>query len=205
MEDTEDIGERVRIGSCGSKDINIHGLVDGETELIEGAVNGHQWVTVKEGRIVAQPTYKPLPGPTEDEEMLPFWRARREGTSEMRQFLLDPDESLDHHSPSILISSVCGYDYTPENYRCETEKLERWGFICMRSRRDSDGHFWEFWYLPSLYLAKEELKDALQSKKDSAGEPTESIKMERALSFLSRNTSFGSLDVVVQRMAMVAE
>lgn len=201
---------RVRIGSSGgsqfrnSLEVNFNGLDTRELELMEGMENGHQWVTCKNGRLEAVPTYKPLPEPVQDEMMLPFWRPPTEGVeTQLEMFPFEPMPS--YSSPSITIQHLCGYNYSAENYRFQAALLQRWGFECLRSRRAPSGQFWEIWYLGSLWFAKEELKKAIDSAK-IATEVTERSgerkKLRVAINYLCHNASFGTLDASFQRAAM---
>lgn len=189
---------KVRLSGYSKTSVTLGGLKDDESDLIQAAVHGHQWVTVKEGRLSAVPAHNPLPDPVEDPEMLPFWRKRQPGSAEMQEVLLDTDELRDHSSPSIYISSLCGYFYTPERYKDEANRLQDWGFVSMRSQRGTDGRYWEVWYLCGIWAAKNELKEAIETGKKQ----TNKAKLERALDFLRRSSAFGSLDVSIQKLAM---
>jgi hypothetical protein len=198
MEQEIDRKARVTGWGVGSESVTISHLKPGESDLIEGAINGHQWVGTEEGRVVAISKNNPLPSPTDDEKMLPFWRRRQESTSEMQEVLIDTESLHERTSFSLYISSPCGYGYTPEMYKVEAEKLTRWGFVCMRSQRTLDGKYWEVWYLCGLWSAKNELEESIKyGNKDSEKE-----KLEKALDFLATNSSFGSLEATVQRLAM---
>jgi hypothetical protein len=100
-------------------------------------------------------------------------------------------------SPSFMISHLCGHYYTKEGYKREADKLESYGFSCMRSRRGENGRFWENWYLPGVWCAKGDLAEKLKPIKDS------NEKTQEAIRFLMRNVSFGSMDMTQQRAAMV--
>lgn len=233
--DERDDRPKVRIaayGGCygnrGEMRVDIHGLDSKELELMKGAMHGHQWVTCKDGRIEHVPTYEPLPGPIEDEAMTPFWRRPASGTeTQLSLFSFEPLPVWG--SPSITIGSLCGYNYSAKNYAFYAARLIRWGFACLRSQRDDSGQFHEQWYLPGLWAAKEELKAAIDaldphifdtnaeeflrnalSAKENPGPPkNEEERQKRALktavSFLCRNASFGTLDVSIQRAAMVID
>ena len=197
----ESKSREVRLSSYGAGGASITGLTVQEVELIEGAMHGHQWVTVKDGRLQNRATYKPLPGPADDVEMMPFWNRHDLGKAPIqRQFFFNTKRSQ-HESAHITITSLCGYNWTPEAYVYEAEKLERFGFVCLRSRRGASGRYHEMWVLYGLYAAKGELQQAIVNScvKDSR------LKLSEAVSFLRRNASFGTLDVSVQRLAMVMD
>lgn len=181
------------------KRVDIGGLVDGEREAIEGALNGHYWITVRDGRIQKIPA-RETPLSEVDEGMLPFWRAFDQKQEGLQLKLVEFEPIKEGYSPAIFIQSLCGYNYTPATYRHDAAVLEEYGFICMRSRRSEDGRYWEIWYLPGLWAAKGRLKEALGAERAS-----EKKKLERAFDFFhSRKcqVTFGTLDVTVQRMAM---
>lgn len=203
MTDSE---RKIKIGSYGSDHIEIKGLKRGEVELVEGSIRGgFHWIRVdtKDG-LQSVPNYKSLPDPILDQEMHPFWRRPTPSEiqiSEGQLKLFDLGEMPDYNSPSITISSLCGYHYTPENYAIEAEKLISYGFICMRSKRGDDGRFWEHWFLPGLRSAKGNLEEAITHETTRF----EKDRLRKALYFLKTNVSFGSLDASVQRVAMVID
>jgi hypothetical protein len=69
----------------------------------------------------------------------------------------------------------------------------------LRSRRGDDGRYDEAWYLPGLYQAKGDLYDTVKEIKN------EKKQLEKAVSFLCANVSFGTLDTSTQRAAMVVD
>lgn len=159
---------------------------------------GLYWVTTENGRLVFHPKHNPLPNPIDDEKMLPFWRPLREGegTGETHEVTFIGSEKFDVSSPSFTIQHLCGYYYTPERYRSMASLLTTWGFDCLRSRRGDEGHYWEIWYLPGLWSAKGDLREAVGER------PTGKDVVEKATRFLCAKASFGTLDVSVQRAAM---
>lgn len=229
-----DVRPKVRISTYGGTfkaggglGITLEGLDEAELNYMKGALHGHQWVTCRDGRIEQMPTYEPLPAPDQDQMMLPFWRRPvMEVETQMSLFSFEPLSA--HASPSITIQHLCGYNYSPEKYRFQAAQLQRWGFECLRSRRDDAGEFHEIWYLPGLWAAKGELKAAVDAldpylslkgsvedflresmsrkKKKPAAPMSPEKKQEKgldvAISFLCRFASFGTLDVSVQRAAM---
>lgn len=196
----KDTREKIRLKSWGGSSASIGGLDSKEMEQFEGAMHGHYWITVSQlGRLRAIPTYKELPPPHEDTMMQPFWRpAIPEVETQMELFEFGPVHP--YNIPSITIQHLCGYRYTAENYKSEAERLLTWGFECLRSRRREDGQYYELWLLPSLSFAKAELKAELDTVKE--GEGKLHLQLEKAVNFLCRKSSFGTLDVSVQRAAM---
>jgi len=174
-------------------------LTKQEKERLEGTLHGQWWVTANgDGRLHFSPTREPIPPPTADESMMPFWSPCDTRKTRLQMELLDPRQTWPPFSPSIMIQSLCGYGYTSEGYRYQAERLESWGFFCLRSRRDDDGKFWEIWFLPGLWFAKGELREICPDTNATGA-------LDKAVSFLCRNASFGSLDVVVQRAAMTID
>lgn len=178
----------------GGGSVTIAGLSRKEVEGLLAMVAGACFVGVKNNQLEVFSKLKDLPGPVDDQVMYPFWRKpSQEEISQ--QSLFDTyvfEETSRHSDPAIFISHVCGYSYTKEKYKMYVEKLESYGFECMRSKRGIDAKFWEFLYLPSLSFAKGDLKNHLKQKKD----------IQEALDFISRNVKFGSLSVSTQKLAM---
>lgn len=179
--------------------VTIEGFSLDEFEKMLGAMRGMYWVHSDNGRLVSSPRYEPPPNPIVDEEMLPFWRKPTKNEKAGSLKLFEMEDLGEHSSPSISIQSLCGYYYTPERYKAEAAKLESWGFECLRSRRGNDGQFWEVWFLSGIWSAKGALLESIKGIKG------EKKKLEAATDFLGRNAVFRTLDVSVQRMAMVAD
>lgn len=180
----------------------VTGFTKESAEKFEGALSsGNYWARVVDGKLHTVPVYHSLPDPVTDKDMAPFWRQVRVEPNlfgapvyEVEKFAPTPE----HSSAHISIQHLCGYAYTPERYKIEGEKLESWGFECMRSRRSPNGQFWEVWFLPGLFLAKGALEEAIGKEK------ADQAALDRAVEFLRSNSIFGTLDVSVQRLAMCA-
>ncbi len=189
---------RIRITSIspGKGELSISGLQPEEMKDIEAMVNGYKWCLAIHGRLQTQSRWEPLPAPAQDETLMPFWQPSVPGHTqlELKSVEMPPGAPV-----GIIIESLCGYDYSPENYHKEVEKLESFGFVCMRSRRGDDGHFQEIWYLSGMWRAQGRLKGVLVGIKEPQQQADEAIK------FLCKNVKFGSLDVSWQRAAMVIE
>lgn len=186
--------EKIKVNMTASNRIEISNLSSAEVRSLEGMVRGHNWcISTPDGRLKVQSRWEPLPAPAKDEEMMPFWQPMVPGPTQMEiREVPVPFGS----QAGIIIESVCGYYYTPENYQAETAKLEEFGFECLRSPRGLDGRFWEMWYLSGLWSAKGRLKGTLHGIKD----PAQAI--DEAVRFLCKNVQFGSLNVTWQRAAM---
>jgi hypothetical protein len=141
-------------------------------------------------------------------EMLPFWRRYEERQGVMQELIFDPDTR--HDSPSFMVKHLCGYHYTHKGYLRNAQILESYGFVCMRSPRGNDGRFWETWYLPGAWAAKGKLKRMVENKQHEGDKKQDHAvkkkdETKRVISFLCSNVSFGQLDVVVQRAAMIMD
>ncbi len=199
--------ERVRVTGSGPGTITVAGLSTEEGEKLMGALNvGNWWVKNTGGRLETHSAFSAVPPSVDDEEMLPFWG---DGTSMCFSGPPLPGPKYEKSgantvprcaSPSITIQHLCGYSYTPEGYNIEAEKLRGWGFQCLRSQRGDDGQYWELWFLPGLWCAKGKLANAFCNEKAHADG-----SIEKAVEFLSKNCSFGTLDVSFQRLAMVID
>lgn len=191
--------EGVRVSSLGGDNISLAHLTEEEVENIEGMVHNHFWVSVSnDGRLEVVRRKEKLPSPTEDEDMLPFWRQATPGTQQLQLFNVKVDE---YSSPSIIIQYLCGYNYSPENYKFQAQKLESYGFECMRSRRGNDATYWELWFLPSVWSAKGALWETIKKFETNNNKK----KLQEAISFLCHNVLFGTLDIAFQRAAMTMD
>lgn len=193
----------IKVSSYGGNEhsVEIKNFTEEELEKMLGCIqNGTCWIKVEGGRLVTVSSYEELPSPTEDEAMLPFWRkaTKAEIQKGYTLFETEPIREVSFGS-SISIQHLCGYNYSEEHYKLYAERLESYGFECLRSKRNLEGRYSEIWYLPCLFFAKGELKDSIclidGDKK----------KIKAAVNFLSINVDFGTLDVSVQKLAAVFE
>ncbi len=200
-----DGSSRSQNGPCR---IGITGLTAAEFASVESALLGVTWVRVVEGRMQAAPAKLPLPDPTADLLMTPHWSGDREHdwlgqpeitrTRNVREF-----DKASNCSASILIHGITAAVSNPKErdsyYVASANKLESWGFECMRSRRGKDGRFWELWYLPGLYASKGELAKAIEPAKESgvAAEVKASVRF-----LMNCSVPWGSVDVCCQRAAI---
>lgn len=216
-QDREECEELPKVRSGGSSQSGrefrreIAGLTKDEADKLQRALMGLSWVRVVDGRLQEHSTVHPLPGPADDESMLPFWRPHnpREPNTQLVLKMDTQMERLSEHSmPSIFIQSLCGYHYTPKGYESQAKQLESFGFECLRSRRGSNGNFWEIWYLPGLWAAKGELKLFIErdlEEKISRKSMTMEARMDQILLFIFRQCPFGSAHVSVQKLAMAID
>lgn len=176
--------------------VTIEGLFPEEVDAIIAAVDNANYIGFKSHGLEVVSKFKDLPGPIDDPVMYPFWRKpNQEEISQASLFdIYLFEKTSKHDSPAIYISSICGYYYTPEKYELYVERLQSYGFECMRSKRGEDATFWEFWYLPGLWAAKNDLKNYLMYKTDSKN-------IDLALDFLRKKIEFGSLSISTQKLA----
>lgn len=170
--------------------ITISHLDEPELQQLEAMSIGAQWVRILDGRVQAAPAYKAPPPPEEDPLIAPFWRPVEQG---VQQILFE--ELKDHDSPSFTVQHLAPYKQS--TYAVEAARLKTYGFACLRSPREADGRCWELWYLPGTWAAKGELAVAIR------GEQDRSKHADLAINFLCRHVKFGTLDVSIQRAAMV--
>lgn len=218
-----------KITTCSEDKITVT-LAEGDLGKFERMLAGTSRLSVKNGELVEDPVFLDPPTPIDDPIVGPHWPHDKNRVS-VQTVISFPQDITEHESPGIIISHLCGYNYTPENYKKTAEILERWGFECLRSRRSSEGRYWEQWVLPGLWAAKNELKEIVDAtddpfykpkksgewnpwkerqrknrqQRDKKGNITNKQKLRNVLRYLSENVQFGSLDVTVQRMAMVIE
>lgn len=191
-------------GQGNASQITIKNLRPEELEMLQGMLKGMHWVAIDNGRITISPRFEPLPSPIVDEKMMPFWRRHEfPDDGKLQVSIFDPERFKNNYGASIQIQSLCGYNYSKENYQHEAKKLISWGFDCLRSKREEDGRFREIWYLPGIWAAKGTLAETLAEKKQKMKEYTPQERLQDVVSFLCVNSQFGSLDVTVQRAAMV--
>lgn len=164
---------------------------------MEGVVNGCQWFGVTDGQPEFIPRYKPLPEQLEDEQLLPFFSGQGQSYKHV-DFAAVEEGSF----PSITIRSICGYNYTPKNYKAAAKFLERCGFVCCRSRRGKNNKFWELWWLAGDWTMAGPLKKFYE---DISKKKSQLTKWKEVVNWLCDHSSFGTLDVCCQRAAMTMD
>lgn len=190
--------EKVRVASYGAGSITLTGLSPESIELVQGAVLGANYISFKDKKLISVPAWKELPSPTEDKEMIPFWRtATVEEKSELKVSEINFEPLSEHSGPAVTISNLGGPNESPEKYQQYAKMLESYGFDCLRSRRGLDAKYWELWYLPCLSSAKGDLEDSFRGKMLTKN--TEKIKHVK--NFLSKKIVFGTLNISVEKMA----
>lgn len=197
----------VRWTSKSKNDISIAGLSGPESDAIEGALKGANWIRVKDGRLQFASAFDKPPEAEFDENVGPFWPRKgfgKKGNRDVKHYKID---DVTFSEPHILIEAVGAgaSEKYEEVYEKNRAKLESYGFECLRSRRGVDGKYWEIWYLPSLMLSEGDLGAAIAKGGNGKkyGDPGYmKARLDAAVSFLCRSVNFGSLDVGVQRAAL---
>ena len=192
----------------GGYGISFNGMTKEEHDKLLSCIQfGIRFVRVNNGRLEFKDAYEDLPKAT-DETMLPFWKPETNNTSRQIELFNTGEayaEIRKTYSPCLYISSICGYNYSKENYKNEAEKLESYGFECMRSRRGVDGKFWEVWVLNGFYAAEGDFKDFISSITDNVWNDFTKEQIDMVIRYLCRKTSFGSLNMTFQRACMVID
>jgi len=213
---------RHSITILGNHSITISGTA-AEMDLIRSMMTGAKWIGTEGGKLWGADRLKPLPSPVDDPMLPPKWSIKvpvlDQGTKkEIEKAMgasardsvktsinvrddVEPDEGW--HYPGFIVQHLCGYNWSKANYRDQAQRLTNWGFECCRSRRGADGRFREVWYLPFASMATGRLKEVVDQVGSGGGEWQELCKV--IVKFLCENASFGTLDVTVQRAAMVIE
>ena len=186
--------------------IDIRNLcAPGEMDSIEAAIVGSKWIRFNNGRLEVSDAYIKIPTPIEDPYVADEWQCSKDGVMKFSfnyKHTRYGKRVFNDAGGSILIHSLCGYNYSKGNYERCANLLISYGFNCTRSSRGEDGHFWEVWYLPGLWCAKGELQKILEGY---SGADNDNGYMDLAVNYISRNVDFGALDVVAQRMCMVID
>lgn len=191
-------------------EITFSGIPKDSSDHMQGVTMGHYWMGVVGGQITFVSTREALPEPAADEEMLPFWRPFSTGGTfqlEMKELISEPEARND--SPSFMINHLCGYNYTPDDFKKYAALLTSYGFACMRSQRGDDGKFWETWYLPGTWAAKGDLRIAIDQHVKHANVTDYLLRAREEtkalIEYVRYHVVFGSLDICHQRLAMVLD
>jgi hypothetical protein len=184
--------------------VTLSHLTADELNAVEAMMLGLCWLRVTDdGRIERKDRFDEEPRPENDPMIPPSWYERTDWTGRVKiEYARTPDlpeeaKPTEGCCARITVQHLCGYNKTP--YKYEAGKMQSFGFECLRSRRGRDGRFWEVWFLPGFYAAAGGLKDALK------GIEGEVEKVDRAIDFLCKHVSFGSLEVGWQRACMVID
>lgn len=112
----------------------------------------------------------------------------------MEHITFGPNQEI--YQPTIYISALCGYFYTKENYEIASKKLLSYGFERFRTQEED---YSEMWKLAGFWQAAGKLKEFIEPIKNDRK------LLDLVVSWLSREVSFGTLDVSYQRLAMTPD
>jgi hypothetical protein len=194
-----------------------------ECDLIRQMLTGAKWIGTEDGQLWGANRFQPIPSPIEDPMVPPKWMAKvpaiDQGTKEeileamtnakrfavkMPSMVIDDVEPGEGwHYPAFTVQHLCGYCWTKERYAQQARLFTSWGFECCRSRRASNGRFYELWYLPFASSAKGDLKEVV-NKIDKGGSNWRETS-RAVVEWLCDNSLFGTLDVTVQRACVTID
>ena len=180
----------------GKSNITLEGTKE-EIDIIRAMLVGKHWVSVRGEKVETVDVFKALPPPEDDPMIPPKWQT--EFGSLPDRFAPDLQDQIPEESRGGTWTSASFYMSHLIYPKRDIPKVQDWGFECLRSRRGDDGKFWEVWYLPGMWAAKGEMKKHLETlPKDMAWEK----RTETTCHWIAQRVIFGSLNVVVQRMAL---
>jgi hypothetical protein len=187
---------REAFSSHTEPNINLEGTKE-EIDIIRAMLLGKHWVSKQGDKITTVDLYKALPSPEDDPMIPPKWQT--EFGSLPDRFAPELQEQIPEREKGGSYKSYSFYLKFLLHPKRDIPIIQDWGFECMRSRRGEDGKFWEVWYLPGDWASKGTLKKFVDMlPKDSDWEK----RTELICHWIAKNVTFGSLDVVVQRMAL---
>lgn len=178
--------------------ITLSNLLPEEADLFEQLLTGSVRLICKDGHIEQDsmfPVYEEPAPPVPDPELGEHWPAKPDHV-QTKLFSFTPEGG--NSFPSYTLKYLGGYE---KKTKALMRRVERYGFECLRSRRDKHGQFSELWYLSSEVFAKAELKEVV----DRCADMEQADRTKAVVEFLCLNCAFGSLEVCTQRAAMVAD
>lgn len=145
--------------TMSKEEITLKGTAD-EVKAIERMLKSAVWVRNCEGTLQVHDAFEAPTPPVGDPATSDQWptdeRIAKLGCVRRRKSGMDR-WSINYRA--IYVHHICGYD-GEKTYADRADALERVGFSCMRSRRGSNGGFWEVWYLPGASFAEGPLRGA---------------------------------------------
>ena len=151
-------------GATGG-DVTIEGT-DEDIAIIELMMMGTVWARRGIDGMEKSEAYYVLPTPVDDPQLVDHWPPTDPLVPPAVQYKLFVDDA-EHEKQTrakakvdfraIFVSGLAAYAGQPI-YEQRARRMEAAGFICMRSRRGKDGHYCEFWYMPSPLNATGEAK-----------------------------------------------
>jgi hypothetical protein len=192
---------RIRVSNYGGPNggFSLQNATPEEIEMLQGMIENRFWVSVNdEGRLVKHNKLSDVPGPVDDEDMMPFWTPAVSGQVQL-ELPLAPTMP-EHSSPGFLIQGLgAGMPFAVDGYVRQAQILESFGFRCLRSQRDpNNGRYYEIWYLGHFVFARGELEELISKHKTLSTHE----KKDMVIRFLCSRVRFGSLDVKWQVAAL---
>ena len=185
----------------GGNEATFAGMQRDECDALLAAMMGGAWIRVdpETGRLMTLPAYQEFIEPLQD----PFWAGssihsnQTGGAKSHRKTELLPVGGGSY--PALVLTHL--EPYGDKRARISTaQTIQDWGFVCLRSRRNLDGRFWEVWYLPDLWAAKGQLatqRDEWKAEKLSSGQIS-----EMAADWIAHRVRCGTINVVSQRWGL---
>jgi hypothetical protein len=183
----------MRIAVSSNDSISLVGTPD-EIEKMRKMMLGTAWMTVTEGVVKVSESFKEAPEPVSDPMIPPHWQTSFGSLPAAHAPALMnhvPEDMTMWGSPSFFLRHLI--------HTRDVETVQSWGFEVMRSRRGEDGKFWEVWYLPGDWAAKNDLKKFIETIPRTTDWENKSMKI---IHWIAERVIFGSYDVVIQRMAL---
>jgi len=129
-----------------------------DLSAFEAALNSHQWVRQKDGKLETAPAHR-NPPILFDKDIDPIWNGK---SVKVRPLRLPEEKPSEYRQRSFYIQHIAGYSGGKEK---KAQRLILSGFEVLRSRRSlRDGKCWEVWYLPGAWAAEGELDGRSEEK-----------------------------------------
>ena len=144
-------------------EITISGNAE-DIRAIELMMLGVAWARRGESGLESSEAYETPPELVDDPHLHEHWPTDLVPSTVQYRLFMDEEEhqkqlrlksGMDFRS--IYVSSVTAYAGT-DAYAARASLLESAGFICLRSRRDEGGKYWEIWFMPGPCCAKGPMK-----------------------------------------------
>ena len=144
-------------------EIHISGNA-GDIRAVELMMLGVAWVRRGEQGLEISEAYEKSPELTDDPSLSEHWPTDIVPPTVQYHLFMDEDEQQKQSRlksgqdfRAIHVSSITAYAGT-DIYVARASLLEDAGFICLRSRRDDEGKYWESWFMPGPCCAKGPMK-----------------------------------------------
>jgi hypothetical protein len=135
------------------KEMNISAESGENLAPFKSFFDKNKWIRMdEEGKLRTAPYFKSVPKPKTvyDKDVAPLWT---KGPVELKKRSGKGDGTCGLRS--FYVQHIGGYD---GDYRKKAQRMVLAGFSVLRSRRGSDGKFWEIWYLSGEWAAEGEIR-----------------------------------------------